>query len=887
MRLCTINTGQLRTLRTRIAPFLLEEFNTYKDLLEVVPKKRSTIQINCTWLAGKLREIDAAVRASVISPIEDAKAKLTKVRLVVINPESESYSMEVKLHPGTTFESLSMDELKQAFQLFEMSVSTDDISSRDGVAELELTRKNVRLILDLSDVFGRLFASCCILYTFREPIEIHLSNLESEIQRMRNQFESWESNWKQTKEMPLLALFSRGYLLKLADLIGHNKAEDVVSILRSLLPSVAPEKIRKSIEQLIQRSPPITDNWLSTDELFQIFHQLHQVIQVAFREMDPELVKLPSFLVAFSQRIDVYFKNKAVVILNVLREHLMASSLAAYVSITHRPIEPTRLFFVTANTEREEVERFMTLWSVSDQNVDLFVMVHVENLSSPCAVAIREAIDRILPEQRTKLLLLAQRQQRVQSTKSLGVRLGLVCDRNLDMNSMNAEILRPFFSKLMHNTANLHFFTSKLPGCGKSQQVMHQALHKPGSSYYRLSVRTGSVKELLASLKTMEQPAGATAATFLHLDVAYSASLEFNDVLLSLLLYGALYDLKKVKLGFWAVPPNTSVAVEFASPSGVEDFPIIDYLGQHHVCECTRSSFTYNLAAMPQIRGQMVTVKTSDALIVAGKFLQLKEAGEQGLLQWQDLCKNPENMSNDPLPTTRTFELLGAAFLYLENQTAPTYSAMSAMASFLHRHVRAMVKSVWFTDSAQHLFEKKGLDRVFKMDIFKILLRAANDTVSRCWSISHGQKLVEMNWERRHNAMFLIGVDKDGQNVTGINVVGHDASALKEMFDPKLQPTLDQQSLKFSSLRGFSNLMKSREGSQIALNAIRSLLLLDGTAASIVKANQLDNPVNKSTPVIERLRQLIGENHGFNNNLRFLINIQNKFITSFLFCIGM
>ena len=144
-----------------------------------------------------------------------------------------------------------------------------------------------------------------------------------------------------------------------------------------------------------------------------------------------------------------------------------------------------------------------------------------------------------------------------------------------------------------------------------------------------------------------------------------------------------------------------------------------------------------------------------------------------------------------------------------------------------------------------------------------------------------------MNWERRHNAMFLIGVDKDGQNVTGINVVGHDASALKEMFDPKLQPTLDQQSLKFSSLRGFSNLMKSREGSQIALNAIRSLLLLDGTAASIVKANQLDNPVNKSTPVIERLRQLIGENHGFNNNLRFLINIQNKFITSFLFCIGM
>ena len=67
-------------------------------------------------------------------------------------------------------------------------------------------------------------------YTFRHQIVIDMAALETEIQLMQEQLESWNNHWKEIEEMPLLSLFSRGYLLQLlADLIGRNKLEDVVS----------------------------------------------------------------------------------------------------------------------------------------------------------------------------------------------------------------------------------------------------------------------------------------------------------------------------------------------------------------------------------------------------------------------------------------------------------------------------------------------------------------------------------------------------------------------------------------------------------------------------------------------------------------------------------
>jgi hypothetical protein len=274
-----------------------------------------------------------------------------------------------------------------------------------------------------------------------------------------------------------------------------------------------------------------------------------------------------------------HFIDKAVVILNVSRELLVGSALAAYISLTRQPLEPSRILFVTANTDKLEMERFMKLWSVANTEKDFFIIVHVERLTVAGASAVR---DRVLPERRAKLLLLAQHHHRVQSTKSLGARLGLISDRLLEIN-FTADQLRHCFSSLFPNAANLHFFTSKLPGCGKSQQAMQKASTLvPTPDYYRICVRIGSVEELLASLKKIENLSSQSRERFayLHLDIAHSVSLEFNDILLSLLIHGALYDPKKAKLGFWLISPQTSIALEFASPFGVNEFPIIAYLGK-------------------------------------------------------------------------------------------------------------------------------------------------------------------------------------------------------------------------------------------------------------------------------------------------------------------
>ncbi|EFX77913.1 hypothetical protein DAPPUDRAFT_105685 [Daphnia pulex] len=253
---------------------LQKKCKTCRDLLKVarVSEERfahrlsGCVQpIDCKWLANMLPEIQAGVRASKISPSEDAKEKLPKLRTVVIDPHNESYSMEIRLEPTG---SLSMEELKQAFQLLDMAV---DISVADCSHNTEdlvgRTRRNVGQIEQLSEVFGLLFSSGCISYTFRKRIVIELADLEKEIDGLSVKLAEWNQRWKEIEEMSLLALFSRG-----------------------------------------------------------------------------------------------------VVVLNVSRELLVGSALAAYISLTRQSLEPNRILFVTTNTDKLEVERFMKLWSVA--NVD-------------------------------------------------------------------------------------------------------------------------------------------------------------------------------------------------------------------------------------------------------------------------------------------------------------------------------------------------------------------------------------------------------------------------------------------------------------------------------------------------------------------------------------
>ena len=161
----------------------------------------------------------------------------------------------------------------------------------------------------------------------------------------------------------------------------------------------------------------------------------------------------------------------------------------------------------------------MKLWSVAEKN-NFFVIVHIERLSSAGANAIRDGVGLVLPERRAKLLLLAQHHNRVNATKSLGARLGLISDRLLEIN-FTSEQLGEFFSTALPNATNMHFYTSKFPGCGKSQQVLFRAATglKP-PDYYRIPVRLGSVEELLASLKKVENlSVGDRKQTaFLHFD---------------------------------------------------------------------------------------------------------------------------------------------------------------------------------------------------------------------------------------------------------------------------------------------------------------------------------------------------------------------------------
>jgi len=499
--------------------------------------------IKCLWLASLLPEIKAAVRASVISPSEDAKEKLAKLSQVIIDVKGEDgYLIEIKLAPQG---SLSMEELKQAFQLLDMSTLDDTIAVDDGVTQI---KRNVGWILRLADVFAALSASGCISCAFQSKRVIELENLEEEIQDMQRQLNIWNDLWKEIDELPHLSLFSRSYLLHLADLIRKQETRQVGSILRMLLPS-ASEKLERSVVRLVQlvhgrsQIDGDEDAWLSTGQLLYILKQLHELIQLVFYEKGFEL-DLPNFLTSFGRSIRSHFIDKSIEILNVPRDLLAGSALAAYIAFTRRQVEPGRILFVTANTNREEVKRFMTLWSLPDHSADeLFVIVHIERLNAAAAGVVRDAVGMVLPEKRTKLLLLAQQEHRIQSTKSLGARLGLVSDRLLDVN-FTSDQLRQCLSKLLPKAANMHFFTSNLPGCGKSQEAMRQAASLvPRPDYYRIPIRLGTVEELLESLTKVENLSSGSRkqGAFLHFDGEFFAKIiisvaNFNNFLFVLQL---------------------------------------------------------------------------------------------------------------------------------------------------------------------------------------------------------------------------------------------------------------------------------------------------------------------------------------------------------------
>ena len=250
--------------------------------------------------------------------------------------------------------------------------------------------------------------------------------------------------------------------------------------------------------------------------------------------------------------------------------------------------------------------------------------------------------------------------------------------------------------------------------------------------------------------------------------MAHSTSIEFNDILLSLLIPGALYDPKNSKLGFWTISPKTKIAIEFASPFGVKEFPIISYIGVHCVCECLQDSLSYDLAVLPHIIGQKVTIKPNDALIAAGNFLQLKRAFDtgnvEGIEQWNLFCDRPDIIIENLLSKDLTFQLLVDSFRLMENRQVPTFTALNAMASFLHRHVRALC--VWFNTSAKFMFDNNQMANDFKSNIFNLLLSVADDCVSRCWSVvNKNLRQAEMDWNQRQRVMFFLGLDDKDQVV--------------------------------------------------------------------------------------------------------------------------
>ena len=77
---------------------------------------------------------------------------------------------------------------------------------------------------------------------------------------------------------------------------------------------------------------------------------------------------------------------------------------------------------------------------------------------------------------------------------------------------------------------------------------------------------------------------------------------------------------------------------------------------------------------------------------------------------------------------------------------------------------------MWFNESATLLFgDNEQLARLFKINVFDLLLKVANDSVTCSWSIlNKGRKPPEMDWIHRQRDMFLLGLDEDGQ-MMGMN----------------------------------------------------------------------------------------------------------------------
>jgi len=833
----------LQTLRTRTISFLNKSHVNLSKLLVAVIEAEKTFgkqrgssrKIDTVWLFDKFPDIDTALKELAVSPSESAKRHATALSSLHVSTSYSGPVLRVKLKSpvGVPNEVLGLEELKQDLQLLEMS---KDDSIEQSIGEANAINEGLTMIgviLEIWDLFVKLFEAGHTHFTQPKEELIHcaLDRLVAKKQTLRIQLSDWENLWIQLKNYPLLARFPRDHLFYLAELVRTKQVQELTNRITMFLwkiPVDLDSYLHGLVDKYSERLQKANEH--SSIECFKdLYAEFHDglLIQSKHSCSESNLI-IPESIREFGHYLQSLFLKQVIQLAICGEEEIINAGLCAHIALTKTTPDPAHFLVASAETTDIEIERFLSLWRHGDQR-EFFSIVHVESLNPNAVRVVKKCIPYYEDlSSRPKLLLLAvdNRQLKTDSTKALGALLGLSVDVKLEYGVPIKDV-RTIIVRQLPVSSRIRCFTSTYPGCGKTSQIQLWANGINECLYYRIPIRCASVEDILKLLRqTMIQSALETQANpiLLHFDIGFSTGVEFRTILLSLLLQQGIFDPFHANLGVWSVRDSNQVfiAVEFASPFGLKQFPVIG-LFDHIIVACDPEALHYD---RPVINNGRVTIEPNYSLKVTTWFLQQYSLGD--FAPWEQARLEQLNYYDDlslawafflwncePLVSNeQAFQLFQQYLTGSAYQTGLSFSSFSMLAGCITNSIRGL-----FT---QHLdlFENAQLDSLFRQNMFDLVFATARATVFR--STYFNRSSGEINcvpWESKTPT--LLTVESHAMNVFGTN-----EQTLKEnTFHQSIRPFIEAQGIKLFTLCG--NSAMSQEQTQLLKGAIRAMIILD------------------------------------------------------------
>lgn len=551
---------------------------------------------------------------------------------------------------------LSLEDVKQVYSALALRQGDEEETDAVCEDDLLLERRRARLavlvrlipcILRVWDLYQELldighadYRLMCMKHCVAVE-EDSVSQLEA---LLRSKVKTWRELLSGIEQqLPLLSCFPHEWLMRLAHMLSgtvqgaggmHAQAAVLDSAVRVFTQYDVPIDADALLDEEFSLDSRVAEP--ETVHMWDVLRTLHRHMEDwracsqerALRgvaEVEASADAFPPAFLDFADAMRQEMRGATSVVLAVPPTEQYAAALSVLVACnwTCTLLDPNALLACTRETDERTVRRFVRMWWQGATMSSTAVLLNADQLAPRCVKAVAEMVRSaatqaergVVQHARARsLVLICQTSDghHARHLEDLARQLGasapvyLRCgdERRREVSSLlrlpSWSDVRVVTQRRVHEsvTTRVRWYTSKDAGSGRSSAIQMWACEQ-SARYYRIPVLAPDAGDLLGVLRNIGSVFGvkgdARERVLLHLDVKYSVVAEHvAHCLLMVALRRSLYDEHKPSESpIWELGEHTLLAVEFAAPGGVAQYPLLSLVGKHFECESSAERFAF------------------------------------------------------------------------------------------------------------------------------------------------------------------------------------------------------------------------------------------------------------------------------------------------------